>query len=175
VPAGGRAPAEERFLAADFAREEAPDGARRQAAARPAAPASLSKRLASELPAQAQPDRASVLEAADGDAAPLPRADGIVAVVHELGGFQRGTWQRRVFEYHPLSKCVVWRKSRQAPVKGFLLVSPELEVERVAKGVKGRPFVMEISAFSKVRQIAFETQWELDRWLVTLEAARVQQ
>jgi hypothetical protein len=104
-----------------------------------------------------------------------PRAAGIVAMVYKLGGFQRGTWQRRVFEYHPLAKCIVWRQGRQSPAKGFILVGAGVTVSRAAKAVKGKTFVMEISTDARFHQIAFDTQGELDKWLVTLEAARVQQ
>jgi hypothetical protein len=104
-----------------------------------------------------------------------PRAAGIVAMVYKLGGFQRGTWQRRVFEYHPLAKCIVWRKGRQSPAKGFILVGPGVTIGKVAKGLKGKSFVMEISTDARVHQIAFDTQGEFDLWLVRLEAARVQQ
>jgi hypothetical protein len=150
---------------------------RRPIAGRPEAPQSLSRWL--ERPLSAQPTKAEritpSLSEEVQESRVAPRVAGIVAVVHKLGGFQRGTWQRRVFEYHPISKCVVWRKGRQSPTKGFVLVGPGVTVERVVKGVKGKLYIMEISTENTIHQLAFDTQGELDKWLVTLEAARVQQ
>jgi hypothetical protein len=60
-------------------------------------------------------------------------------------------------------------------IKGFLLVDQNIGLKRLAKGLKGKAYVMEIRFSRKVYQIAFATQQDLDKWLVTLEAARVQQ
>jgi hypothetical protein len=136
---------------------------------------SLSKRL--EEPVERTPKRKPSPPKAEAPPikATAPHVAGLSAVVHKLGGFQHGTWQRWLFEYHPLTKCVSWRAKKMSSIKGFLLVDQNIGLERLAKGLKGKAYVMEIRFTSKVYQIAFATQQELDKWLVTLEAARVQQ
>jgi hypothetical protein len=94
--------------------------------------------------------------------------------VYKLGGFQRGTWQRRDFEFNPESQLIVWRKGKQSPVKGYAFVGSGVVIERVTREVKGKHFVLEIGKGVKTRQIAFDTKEELDKWLATLEAVKMQ-
>ena len=92
---------------------------------------------------------------------------------HKLGGFQHGTWQQRYFQFFPTSKCLVWRAKKTAgEVKGIIVIDQHAKLEKVPKGIKGRPFVLQIKLPKKVHEISFSGQEELDRWANAIEECR---